>query len=55
MSMSLSDYIDQEVIMLIPHIDPIRLQRVKLRGVEPGGVWIESQTYMNSGEAKAKI
>ena len=45
--MNLSNYIDQEVSLLIPSIDSKVLQRVKLRGVEPGGVWIESQTMMN--------
>ena len=45
--MQLSDYIGQEIVMQIPFIDPKIGQRVKLLGVEAGGVWIESQTLIN--------
>ena len=45
--MQLADYIDHEITILIPIIDKIKLQSVKLRGVEPGGIWVESQTFMN--------
>ncbi|MGB9233965.1 MAG: hypothetical protein WCC04_06095 [Terriglobales bacterium] len=43
----LSDYIGQEIVLMIPTIDPVNLQKVKLLGVEAGGVWIESQTLIN--------
>jgi len=45
--MQLSDYIGQEIVLLIPTIHPIEFQKVKLLGVEAGGVWIESQTLIN--------
>jgi hypothetical protein len=45
--MQLADYVDQEISMLIPFIDPVKLQRVKIRGVEAGGIWLESQTLTN--------
>jgi hypothetical protein len=45
--MQLSDYIDQEITVIIPVIDKTKLQSVRLRGVEPGGIWVESQTFMN--------
>jgi hypothetical protein len=53
--MQLADYIDQEITVLIPHTDKTRLQSVKLRGVEPGGIWIESQTYMNHILGKVNV
>lgn len=45
--MQLSDYIGQQIVLAIPSIDPKALQEVKLLGVEPGGIWIESQTLIN--------
>jgi hypothetical protein len=45
--MQLSDYVGQEIVLLIPSIDPKLFQKVRLLGVEPGGVWVESQTLMN--------
>jgi hypothetical protein len=45
--MHFADYIDQEVTLLIPFIDAKLLQTVRVRGVEPGGIWVESQTLMN--------
>jgi hypothetical protein len=45
--MQLSDYVGQNIVLLIPTIDPIKFQNVKLLGAEPGGIWIESQTLMN--------
>jgi hypothetical protein len=46
-SMQLADYLDQEISMLIPLISKTQFQRVKIRGVEAGGIWIESQTLTN--------
>jgi poly(3-hydroxyalkanoate) synthetase len=43
----LSDYIDQEIVLAIPFIHPTTFQKVKLLGVEAGGIWIESQTLIN--------
>jgi hypothetical protein len=45
--MQLSDYVGQEIALAIPFIDNIKFQKVKLLGVEAGGIWIESQTLIN--------
>jgi hypothetical protein len=44
--MQLSDYIGQEIMLLIPYIED-HYQIVKLLGVEAGGIWIESQEMIN--------
>jgi hypothetical protein len=56
--MQLSDYIGQEIDLLIPFINLKVIQKVRLQGVEAGGIWIESQTLLNmalksQGEASA--
>ena len=45
--MMLSGHIGKEIIVLIPFIEPDHYQRVKLVGVEAGGIWIESQTMID--------
>jgi hypothetical protein len=45
--MQLADYIGGEILISIPHFDPKLLLRVKLHGVEAGGIWIESQKFAN--------
>ncbi|MGA2217657.1 MAG: hypothetical protein ABSG51_06205 [Terracidiphilus sp.] len=40
--MKLSDYIGSEIIVMIRVIDPALFQKVVLKGVETGGIWIES-------------
>jgi hypothetical protein len=45
--MQLSDYIGHEIVIVIPFIDSAKYQRVKLLGVEAGGIWIESQMLLN--------
>ena len=45
--MQLSDHVGQVIVMLIPAIHPTELQKVKLLSVESGGIWIESQTFLN--------
>jgi hypothetical protein len=45
--MRLSDYIDQEIIVLILFIEPDHYQTVRLVGVEAGGIWIESQAMVD--------
>lgn len=45
--MNLSEFIGQEIGMLIPRIHQVKIQRIKLLGVEFGGVWIESQALTN--------
>jgi hypothetical protein len=46
--MQFSDILNQEVIVLIPKLDPVKLKVVKVVGVEAGGVWIESQEITNT-------
>lgn len=45
--MTLSDHIGQEILALVPLIEPDHYQMVKLHGVEAGGIWIESQELIN--------
>jgi hypothetical protein len=45
--MELFDYIGNNITVVIPAIDPDSPQIVKLLGVEPGGIWIESQTLID--------
>ncbi len=46
--MELADLVGNTIHMLIPRMDPVKYQKVKLLGVEPGGVWIESQDITNA-------
>jgi hypothetical protein len=46
--MQLSEHLGQEILLLVPDIDPKIPQLVKLIGVEAGGVWIESQSLTNT-------
>jgi hypothetical protein len=41
--MNFTEYIGQEILIMSPNIDPQLIQRVRLMGVESGGLWIESQ------------
>jgi hypothetical protein len=45
--MLLSDFVGQNVTLLIPFFHQTKLQEVKLHGVEAGGIWIESQAFTN--------
>jgi hypothetical protein len=44
---SLTEMVGQEIIAFIPIMDRKVLQKVKLLGVETGGIWIESQKMTN--------
>jgi hypothetical protein len=46
--MQLSDFVGQTLGFIIPGIHPTTIQRVKILGVEAGGVWIQSQTLTNA-------
>jgi hypothetical protein len=46
--MQLSDYIGSTVLAVIPGIDKTKVQKIKLHGVEAGGVWIENQSLTNA-------
>jgi len=41
---SLDEMAGQEIIALVPLIDKIKLQKLKLHGVEAGGIGVESQS-----------
>ena len=41
--MQFSELIGQEVGVLIPRIDKVKILHVKVLGVEGGGIWISSQ------------
>jgi hypothetical protein len=43
--MNFSSLIDQDILVLIPRVSATRYHRVKLTGVEVGGIWIESQAF----------
>lgn len=46
--MNFSALIGQEIGVLIPKIHQTIIQRVKLIGVESGGIWVESQDATNA-------
>jgi hypothetical protein len=46
--MRFADLIGSEILVLIPKIDPKIYQKVTLRGVEAGGLWLESQDFTNA-------
>ena len=45
--MQLNDYVGRQIPVLLPRFHGGKLQRVKLHGVETGGIWIESQAITN--------
>jgi len=45
--MNFAQLVGQTVALLIPKVNPFVVQRVKLVGVDAGGIWIESQAAMN--------
>ena len=46
--MQYTDLVGQMIFLVIPQLDPVKLQHVKLHGVETGGLWIHSQEYTNT-------
>jgi hypothetical protein len=44
---SLREMVGQSITALVPMIDNVKLQELKLHGVEDGGVWVESQYLIN--------
>jgi hypothetical protein len=46
--MNLQNLVDEHVLVLIPRIHESQYQKVKLHGVEAGGIWIESQNITNA-------
>jgi hypothetical protein len=45
--MQFSELIGQTVLLIIPKMHPVKLQKVKVLGVEAGGLWLESQEVTN--------
>jgi hypothetical protein len=46
--MQLSELVGQVVLAIIPKLHPSTIQKVKLLGVESGGIWIQSQAATNA-------
>ncbi|MBZ5579091.1 MAG: hypothetical protein LAP40_21220 [Acidobacteriia bacterium] len=46
--MQFSDFVDQEIVLILPQLHPSKMQRVKLLGVKAGGLWIHSQEITNA-------
>jgi hypothetical protein len=47
-SVQFADLIGQQILVLIPKINTTLYQKVKLHGVEAGGLWLESQDVTNA-------
>ena len=45
--MQLSEFIDREILVSIPFLSQA-FEKVTLRGVDHGGIWIESQNIANT-------
>jgi hypothetical protein len=46
--MQFQNYIGQTLLFQIPKIHEVKYWKLKLLGVDPGGVWVESQDLTNS-------
>jgi hypothetical protein len=44
----LQKMIGQTIVASVPAIGGVKLQKLKLHGVESGGLWVESQTVTNA-------
>jgi hypothetical protein len=44
---SLSEMVGEEIAALVPVLNQRKLQVLKLRGIETGGIWVESQALTN--------
>jgi hypothetical protein len=51
----LRSMIGDDIIALMPLWDKLKLQEVKLLGVEEGGVWIESQKFTDQFLDKIQV
>ena len=47
--------IGKEVLGVVPMLDPLLLQKLVIRGVEGGGVWVECQALTNLMLEKMKL
>ncbi len=45
---TLSQMLGEEIVALVPFLDRVKLQRVKLLAVEPNGLWLESSKFTSS-------
>ena len=46
--MQFTELLDEEILIQLPRVHPEILYSVMLRGIEPGGLWIESQEITNA-------
>ena len=52
---TLSDLVGKVIISLVPAIHPTELQKLKLHGVEDGGIWVEHPEYTSKLLEKAGL
>jgi hypothetical protein len=45
--MQFAELVGQQILLNIPRLDQTHYQKVKLIGVETGGLWLESQALTN--------
>jgi hypothetical protein len=45
--MQIADYVGRDLVVLIPRLNSGVEQKVRLHGVDAGGIWIESQQLTN--------
>jgi hypothetical protein len=45
--MQFEEMIGETVIAIVPFIDRVKFQELKIHGAEAGGIWVESQTLTN--------
>jgi hypothetical protein len=42
---TLSQMVGEEIVALVPFLDRVKLQRLKLLAIEPNGLWVESSKF----------
>jgi len=46
--MNFSDLVENHIYLQLPRVSPVKFHKFMLRGVEAGGLWVESQEVINS-------
>jgi hypothetical protein len=52
---ALKSMVGKVIIVRIPALDPEEMSLVRLHGVEPNGIWIESQDFTDAMMQKCKL
>ncbi len=42
---TLSQMVGEDIVALVPFLDRVKLQRLKLLAIEPSGLWVESSKF----------